>query len=253
VHIGDSTSEGLISRDYLPKRSQRLAAQYAGVGVRTTRPEISGARSIVETLPGQTNGYQTARSLVRQGYHGCWVIALGTNDTADVVVGSQVGLAARIARMMQAVHGQPVMWVNVKSTLVNGPYAEPHMQAWDQALARACPRYPNMRVFDWASVVRRGWFISDGVHYTPTGYLARGRLIAEALARAFPAAGHSAGCVVRLPRPAPPGRPRDRYDPPLPPPRRPNMLNSRSPASAAVSATPFIRPRNGSSDRFQDS
>jgi hypothetical protein len=251
VHIGDSTSEGMISPEYLPKRSERLAAQYADVGVRTTRPEISGARSIVETLPGQTNGYQTAKSLVSQGYHGCWVIALGTNDTADVVVGSQVGLIARIGRMMQAVHGQPVMWVNVKSILVNGPYAEPHMRAWDQALVRACPKYPNMRVFDWASVVRRGWFISDGVHFTPTGYLARGRMIAEALAKAFPASGHSTGCVVRLRR-APPRRRRS-YELLPPPPRRPNMLNSRSPASAAVSATPFIRPTNGSAVRFQDS
>ncbi len=35
VHIGDSTSEGLISRDYLPARSQRLVAQYARVGRQT--------------------------------------------------------------------------------------------------------------------------------------------------------------------------------------------------------------------------
>ena len=44
-----------------------------------------------------------------------------------------------------------------------------------------------------------GWFIPDGIHYTSGGYEARARLIAEALAKAFPASGATAGagCVVR--------------------------------------------------------
>jgi lysophospholipase L1-like esterase len=197
VHIGDSTSEGMISKAYLPRRSLRLQAQYRDVGVRTAIAEISGARSIVETLPHQANAAQVAKSLVSRGYRGCWVMALGTNDTADVVVGSGVSRLARVERMMAEVHGQPVMWVNVKSLLVNGPYAEPQMKLWDQALRQACHRYPNLRVFDWASLARRSWFISDRVHYTSAGYAARGRLIAQALARAFPAHGHSGGCVVR--------------------------------------------------------
>ncbi|HLI37357.1 MAG TPA: acyltransferase, partial [Streptosporangiaceae bacterium] len=76
VHIGDSTSEGMISPDYLPDPAQRLAAQYARVGVTTFHAEISGARSIYpETYRGQPNGYTVARQLVRDGYHGCWVLA----------------------------------------------------------------------------------------------------------------------------------------------------------------------------------
>ena len=46
-----------------------------------------------------------------QGYHGCWVIALGTNDTADVYVGSNVDLAERIRRMMSVIGNEPVLWV----------------------------------------------------------------------------------------------------------------------------------------------
>ena len=67
-----------------------------------------------------------------------------------------------------------------------------------EALVQACPRYPNMRVYDWASVVKDKWFIPDGIHYTSAGYAARGRLIARALAQAFPASGEtsSSGCVV---------------------------------------------------------
>jgi lysophospholipase L1-like esterase len=199
VHIGDSTSEGLDSPTYLPDRSQRIGARYADVGAGRFVPEISGARSIVETLPGQTNGYDVARRLVRQGYHGCWVLALGTNEAADVAVGSYVGLKGRIKRMMSAIGNQPVMWVNAKTLLGSGSYAEAHMRQWDRALVRECAKYPNMRVYDWAAAVRDRWFIDDGIHYTSAGYAARARLIADALAQAFPSRRPvwPSGCVVR--------------------------------------------------------
>jgi peptidoglycan/LPS O-acetylase OafA/YrhL/lysophospholipase L1-like esterase len=192
VHIGDSTSDGLNSADYLPNRKQRLASQYARRGVRTIHWEISGGRSIVETLEGQPNAHTVAQQLTQNGYDGCWVLALGTNDTADLAVGSPVGLSTRIAEMMSVIGNQPVMWVNVISLLDSGPYSEADMQAWDQALLRACPRYPNMRVYDWAAVAKPRWFISDGIHYTSAGYAARSRLIARALAEAFPAGSGSA-------------------------------------------------------------
>jgi peptidoglycan/LPS O-acetylase OafA/YrhL/lysophospholipase L1-like esterase len=204
VHIGDSTSEGLISPDYLPDPRQRISAQYARVGVTTFIPKISGARSIVETYEGQPNAYTVTEQLVKQGYRGCWVLALGTNDAADVRVGSPVSLATRIKEMMSLIGNHPVMWVNVKSLLSAGPYAETGMLAWDSALIQACASYPNMRVYNWASAAQDGWFISDGIHYTSPGYAARARLIAQALAQAFPAraspadAGHQASsCLVR--------------------------------------------------------
>jgi len=195
-HIGDSTSEGLISRDYLPNPAQRIPAQYHDVGVRTVHTDISGARSVVEVLPGQINGYDAAQAAYASGFRGCWVIALGTNDTADVAVGSNVGLLTRIERMMKAAHGEPVMWVNLRSLLVNGPYSEANMLTWDNTLVRACARYPNMRVFNWAAYAKTKWYISDGVHFTSAGYAVRGRMIAQALARAFPKTGHSTGCLV---------------------------------------------------------
>jgi peptidoglycan/LPS O-acetylase OafA/YrhL len=187
AHLGDSTSESLISATYLPVASQRLDAQYARVGVGRSLMEIVGANSIVETLPGDQNGYQIAQGLIAQGYHGCWVIALGTNDTADVYVGSNVTLAARIRRMMSVIGNQPVMWVNVKTLLSSGPYSETDMENWDNALLGACSAYPNMRVFNWAAMAQSQWFISDGIHYTSAGSAARSAAIADALATAFPA------------------------------------------------------------------
>ena len=189
AHIGDSTSVGLVSPLDLPDPAQRLAAQYAGVGVRHTWIDASGGRSMVEEMPGQVNGYDTARNMVSQGFRGCWVIALGTNDTANVSAGSGVGRMARIQELMSVAHGAPVMWVNVKTLDPSGPWSEANMQLWNDTLLQACHQYPNLRIFDWASAAQDGWFISDGIHYTPAGYAARAHLIAGALARAFPRSG----------------------------------------------------------------
>jgi peptidoglycan/LPS O-acetylase OafA/YrhL len=196
AHIGDSTSDGLVSPSYLPKPGERITAQYEDVGVRSVVTDISGARSVVEVLPGQINGYDAMRNITRGGFRGCWVVALGTNDTADVAAGSNVGLATRIARVMKAAHGEPVMWVNLRSLLNNGPYAEANMLRWDQTLLKECPKYPNMRVYNWAAEVRRKWYISDGIHFSSIGYKHRAKMIAEGLANSFPASGQSPGCLV---------------------------------------------------------
>jgi hypothetical protein len=186
VHIGDSTSDGLFSDDYLPDKAQQIPAQYADVGVKTTYDRVVGATSVVEALPGTPNAYTMASRMVKSGYHGCWVIALGTNDTADVYVGSEVGRSTRIKEMMSLIGDQPVMWVEVKSLLTSGPYAEQNMKLWNQTLQRALPSYPNMRLYNWPAVVQNSWFINDGIHYTSDGYAHRGQMIAEALAEAFP-------------------------------------------------------------------
>jgi hypothetical protein len=91
-----------------------------------------------------------------------------------------------------------VLWVNLKSLLVSGPYSEANMKLWNRTLLQACARYPNMRVFDWASAANDSWFISDGTHYTSAGYAQRARLTADSLVHAFPASGKEKdpGCVV---------------------------------------------------------
>jgi peptidoglycan/LPS O-acetylase OafA/YrhL len=197
VHIGDSTSEGLTSTDYLPNPIQRMDSRYRQVGVSVEHFEIAGARSIVETYEGEPNAADVIRKWKADGYRGCWVLALGTNDTANVAVGSPVGRSERIREVMSLIGRQPVLWVDVKSLLSSGPYSEANMRAWNAALLESCRRYPNMRVYDWSSAVKDKWFIADGIHYNTPGYAARARLIAAALATAFPAEGGHRGCVVR--------------------------------------------------------
>jgi peptidoglycan/LPS O-acetylase OafA/YrhL len=198
AYIGDSTSEGMVLPNYLPDPGDRLEAQYARVGATKQYFEISGARSIVETLSeNQASGYAIARDLKAHGFQGCWVIALGSNDTANVYVGSMVGLEARIRRMMRVMGDQPVLWITVKSLLDTGPYSEENMRLWNRTVVDACAKYPNMRVFDWASLAEDSWYISDGTHYTSEGYRHRARLSADALAHAFPASGERSDCVVQ--------------------------------------------------------
>ena len=201
IHIGDSTSEGLTSAEYLPLASQRIESQYAAVGAIEQHFEISGARSIVETFEGEPNAQEVAEAWKFEGYKGCWVLALGTNDAADVFVGSSVDDTERIELMMATIGNEPVMWVNVRSIVESGdPYSEENMAEWDKTLLSACRKYPNMRVYNWAADVQDAWFIEDGIHFTSPGYAARAALIAHALAHAFPANGESEGgvhCLVR--------------------------------------------------------
>lgn len=200
VHIGDSTSEGLVSAEYLPKPKWLISARYAGVGVGEQHLEVSGARSIYERFNGLPNAEDVAESWLAQGFDGCWVLALGTNEAANVAAGSAVSLSRRIRIMMSAIGNQPVLWVNVRSLVKSGPYAAANMKLWDEALEDACATYPNMRIYDWASDVRDEWFIPDGIHFTTPGYRARALYIADALRIAFPdGARPSPDCVVHPP------------------------------------------------------
>jgi hypothetical protein len=196
AHIGDSTSVDLISSANLPDPADRLPARYADVGVRHLLMDASGGRSIVEALPRQVNGYNVAQAWWNQGYRGCWVFALGTNDTANVSVGSAVGLMSRIDEMMSVAHGEPVLWVNTVTELSRGPWSEANEELWDAALVSALARYPNMRILNWAAAAQTGWFLPDGIHYNPAGCAARAEAIAQGLARAFPASGRSQGQIV---------------------------------------------------------
>ncbi|HEX8753901.1 MAG TPA: acyltransferase family protein [Solirubrobacterales bacterium] len=194
VHIGDSTSEGLDSPEYLPLENQRIPHRYEEVGVKETHMDVSGARSIEERFEGEPNAAEAAEAWKAEGFKGCWVLALGTNEAADVAAGSNVGYRERIDKMMAIVAGEPVLWVNVRSLVEAGdPYSEENMKAWDEELVKACDAYPNMRVYNWAADVKDSWFIEDGIHFTSPGYAARAELIAQALAHAFPAKGKSEG------------------------------------------------------------
>ncbi len=188
VHIGDSTSEGLVSEEYLSP-SKLISAQYARVGAVEQHLEVAGARSIYENFEGEPNAQEVAEAWKNEGFRGCWVIAMGTNEAANVAAGSSFTYDDRVDSMMATIGDEPVLWVNAKSLVPNGPYAAANMKKWDEALLAACDRYPHMRIYNWAKDVQDQWFIDDGIHFTSKGYAERGRLIADALLKAFPNTG----------------------------------------------------------------
>lgn len=190
LYIGDSTSEGLVSANYLPHPADRQGAQLRAVGVHTFTPEISGARAIVEHYKGQPSGMDIVNKYVARGFHGCWIIALGNNDAANISIGARPDAGGRVDLVMKKIGNQPVLWVNTRTLVTSGPNAESNMLTWDGALTKACTRYPNLRVYDWASEVKPAWYTrTDNIQYTTPGYRARSHGIARATAIAFPAKG----------------------------------------------------------------
>jgi len=122
---------------------------------------------------------------------------MGTNEVANQAVGGVVDLPERIDMLMDEIDGQPAMWLTVKSRLASGPWANDEMAKWNDALRDACERYPNLRVYDWASEVHDGWYIPDGIHFTTPGYVERAQRTARALAVAYPSEGEpSEDCFV---------------------------------------------------------
>lgn len=180
AHIGDSLTYYTVPS---------LHAAYQRVGLRA---QISafGGRAILQKLPDDSaTGQEAALSFRAQEFDGCYVVALGTNDTANVSSGSAYSRAEAIDEMMKAIDPSArarVMWVNAYTTRRTGDYSNGNMVLWNSELENAKLRWPNLRVFDWASVAGTGKApLADGIHYTAEGYEVRNTAIAEALSGFF--------------------------------------------------------------------
>ena len=162
------------------------SAQYKRKGATTVIVDADGGRSIVEKVNNHPNASDAVRSRLEHGTRGCWVIAMGVNDAANVAVGSTVSADQRIDRIMTQLRGQPVLWptVTTSNPTVNG-YTSAAMRTFNEALKRAVTRYPNLAVYDWAAAAKPEWF-TDGIHYTPVGMSQRNLRFADALAIAYP-------------------------------------------------------------------
>ena len=105
------------------------------------------------------------------------MISLGTNDSRlsvdafSAAIGDVLGLAGT---------GRCVVWATIHR---DGEAYEP----FNDALRDAASRNRNLRLVDWASMVRThpGWLVSDGVHATPDGYRERAKAVVAAM-RACP-------------------------------------------------------------------
>jgi hypothetical protein len=187
VHIGDSTSVSLFEANGVGGAELTATAQYQRVGVTDVYPDNDGARSMVERVEGRPNAVEVAQAVRDNGYDGCWVIMIGTNDAANIAAGSNVTAESRIRAMMDAIGTAPVLWVDAVTQRTDDAYRNASMVAWNQELYRVTAEYPNVRVYRWYDVVRPEWFRNDGIHYTVEGSAQRAALTAQALVTFFPA------------------------------------------------------------------
>jgi len=183
AHIGDSLT--YYTQDALP-------AAYAAIGA-DAEVDAHGGRAVLKKRDDDPiTGKQAAERLVADGFDGCWVVALGTNDTVYVAIGASFTRAQSIDEMMAAIDpaaAARIMWVNTFTTTTTGNYVNANMMLWNGELVAAQARWPNLLIFDWATVAATGVApFSDGVHHTPEGYAARNAAIVDALAAYFPPA-----------------------------------------------------------------
>ncbi|MGZ4680702.1 MAG: hypothetical protein ACXVH5_02115 [Ilumatobacteraceae bacterium] len=189
AYIGDSVSLGMMSPETLPDASTRLDFRLATIGVVDLRSEISGGRSMVETLPGQENAVAVATRLRDTGFAGCWVIAIGTNDAANIAAGGAKHAEERIAALMSVIGTDPVLWIDAATIADSGYWASPNMVGWNATLTATAAAYPNVRIAPWSTFVGSQWFTSDGIHLNSAGAAARVQFVANALIANFPQKG----------------------------------------------------------------
>jgi lysophospholipase L1-like esterase len=105
-------------------------------------------------------------------------VSLGTNDDPSQVE----GFRAAIEEVM-AVAGERrcVVWTNIVRPPVDGTSYD----AYNRSLAREDRKRENLRVVNWARMVKRnpGWLAEDGVHVSAAGYRARAKAVARQVER----------------------------------------------------------------------
>jgi hypothetical protein len=190
IHIGDSTGVYLWESQYVGGvEANTMRERYRSVGVEQVFDDNSGGRSIEErTADWQTTAFEVAVAARDNGFTGCWVLMIGTNDAAAIAAGASMDAAERILRMLYVIGEEPVLWVDaVTDGWVEGGYRNESMQAWNDVLQWIASERPNVEVLNWSERVVPDWFLDDGVHYTSDGHAWRAAITALALAEAFPA------------------------------------------------------------------
>jgi lysophospholipase L1-like esterase len=106
------------------------------------------------------------------------VVSAGTNDDPGTV-----SRFARTVREAVAVAGSSrcVIW----ATIARPPYAGVSYAGYNRALRTIASRHPTLHVLDWAGMAyaHPGWFGSDGVHPSVSGYRARAKATAGLIER----------------------------------------------------------------------
>ncbi|GAA1543804.1 hypothetical protein [Dermacoccus barathri] len=186
VYVGDSVSVGMVSKDQIPNRAERLEARFANIGVKNLYVNASGGRSVFERFMNRPNVMDVLTPKLTSTFKGCYVIATGTNDAANDHTGSNMKIRQRIDTVMKATKGRPVLWPLPATIATRGSYNDAYMRDMDAQLRDATKRYPNLRLYDWRAEREEEWVEGDRIHDDRLGSRYRAAMYANALAVAFP-------------------------------------------------------------------
>lgn len=155
VHLGDSTTISILPW---------LESDYRSMGFKDVTIHAVNGGSI--WYPSGSSGVDAARRYKQPNT--CWVVALGTNDSASTSVRNW---NARFDSIMSVIGKDPVVWVNVwYDSPTRANYDKRVASWWNTFLVYKQSRY-SIRIFDWATIAKShpSWFIYDGLHYTDRG------------------------------------------------------------------------------------
>ena len=184
-YVGDSISVGMVSPRQVPEAKERLSARLADVGVKQASIDVSGGRAVFEPFQGRPTTLDVLPASSK-GYSGCYLMAVGSNDAGNIGAGADRPLRLRIDTVMKRLGGRPTLWPMVASERPGTPYSKANLDAFNRELVAATKRYPNLRVYDWASERDTSWMEGDGIHDRRIGSRERALMYAKALTVAFP-------------------------------------------------------------------
>ena len=187
AHISDSTGVYLWEAQYVDGAANTMGERYRSVGVERWIDDSSGGRAVRErTADWQTTALEAADAIRRDGFRGCWVVMIGTNDAANIAAGAGVSAEERILRLLYVFGDEPVLWVDAATARTNTAYRNDSMRAWNDTLYRIAAERPNVEVVRWSERVRPEWFLADGIHMGTEGRIWRAAMTSAALAEFFP-------------------------------------------------------------------
>ena len=179
---------------------ERKAAQARALAATRTRchqiihvgDSSFGARATNQGYKDFPSGNDSIREILSGGIDkdSCFVIALGTNDAANMNVYGGTDYDTHIRATMDIIGPKyPVLWITTVVNPNGSPrwYTKEVMDAWNAELYHQQKRYPNMWVYPWDKDMRPEWFITgDGVHCNTIGNSERSRRFAQAVVNAWP-------------------------------------------------------------------
>jgi lysophospholipase L1-like esterase len=150
--VGDSITQG---------SQQQLEEAFAALGLRDVVINAEQGRRMLgsNSIPSGVEGIEEV--LAEGAPPDLWVIALGTNDVANL---QPPDYPAAINELLAAIPaGAPVLWVDC---YLDG-YQDLSEQ-FDAALRQVLATRGNARVVDWATVAAEDGVLRDGIH--PSGF-----------------------------------------------------------------------------------